>query len=60
MQPFLAVDIGASSGRLMLGTLDNDSVTLRALHRFDNGMTRIQGRCHWNIYHLSNQTKKCC
>ena len=55
MQPFLAVDIGASSGRLMLGTLDNDSVTLKALHRFDNGMTRVQGRCHWNIYHLFNE-----
>ena len=32
----LAVDLGASSGRVMLGTFDGDKITVEELHRFSN------------------------
>ena len=40
---FLAVDLGASSGRVLLGTLTGrgERFTVRELHRFDNGPVRL-------------------
>ena len=35
---YLAVDIGASSGRLILGHLENGKMELEEVHRFENGM----------------------
>jgi rhamnulokinase len=49
---FLAFDIGASGGRSMIGSLEDQRISLREIRRFPNGMTRIHGRCHWNIYRL--------
>ncbi len=52
MKKFLAVDIGASSGRTIVGSLDNDIVTLKEISRFDNHMTVVHGRYHWVIYRI--------
>ena len=46
---YLACDLGADSGRLMLGTLDNGKITLEELHRFPNGPVRVSSALHWNI-----------
>ena len=37
---YLAVDIGASSGRLILGHLENGKMELEEVHRFENGMVK--------------------
>lgn len=49
---FLAFDIGASGGRAISGTLGEQRVSLKEIRRFDNRMTRIHGRCHWDVYRL--------
>jgi len=54
---FLAFDIGASSGRAMLGTLENGHLTLAEVHRFKNQMSCIQGTYFWNIYLLFDELK---
>lgn len=42
-QGCLAVDIGASSGRLMHGYIKNDKLKLDEIHRFDNKMIQKNG-----------------
>lgn len=49
---FLAVDLGASSGRVLLGTLGNERFTVRELHRFDNGPVRLGRSLYWNVLGL--------
>ncbi len=45
---FLAFDLGAESGRAVLGTLDAGRLTLAERHRFANPTSRILGHLHWN------------
>ncbi len=54
---FLAFDIGASSGRAILGILENNKVELIEVHRFKNQMTKIHGSYFWNIYELFDELK---
>jgi len=54
---FLAFDLGASSGRAMLGTLENGHLSLTEVHRFKNQMRCIQGTYFWNIYLLFDELK---
>ena len=41
MKRFLAIDLGAESGRAMLGTLANGKLALEELHRFPNTPVRL-------------------
>ncbi len=54
---FLAFDLGASSGRAILGTLENGKLELKEIHRFKNQMIRIHGNYYWNIYSLFEELK---
>jgi rhamnulokinase len=54
---FLAFDLGASSGRAILGTLENGRLRLTEVHRFKNEMTRIHGSYFWNIFSLFDELK---
>lgn len=54
---FLAFDLGASSGRAILGILENGKLELKEIHRFQNQMTRIHGSYYWNIYSLFEELK---
>jgi rhamnulokinase len=54
---YLACDLGADSGRLMLGTLADGKISLEELHRFPNGPDKSSGALHWNIEGLFNQLK---
>ncbi len=49
---FLAIDLGASSGRVMLGIWDGTRFALRELHRFPNGPVAVRGRLYWDILRL--------
>ncbi len=51
-EKFLAFDIGASGGRAIIGVLEDLKISFREIRRFDNSITRIHGRCHWDIYRL--------
>lgn len=53
---YLAFDLGAESGRVILGRLDNDGhLHISQLHRFPNGMINVMGHLHWNILGLYQQ-----
>jgi rhamnulokinase len=50
MGNYLAFDLGAESGRAMLGTLDdNQKLRIQQLHRFPNGMINVRGVLHWDV-----------
>jgi rhamnulokinase len=49
MPVFAAVDIGASSGRVMAGVVEHDRVTLEAVHRFANGVDEVDGHLRWDF-----------
>ncbi|MEK4510195.1 rhamnulokinase [Paenibacillus sp. FSL K6-2524] len=51
----IAVDIGASSGRLVLGKLEDGKISLEEIHRFSNGFTERNGSCFWDIDYLFDQ-----
>lgn len=46
---FLAVDIGASSGRHILGHMDNGRLKITEIYRFENGMANKDGRLLWDV-----------
>ncbi|MCP1411104.1 rhamnulokinase family protein [Paenarthrobacter sp. A20] len=47
---FAAIDIGASSGRVMLGRVSSVSgVSLETIHRFPNGVVELDGGLHWDF-----------
>ena len=49
---FLAFDLGAESGRGILGCFDGKQIKLKVLHRFPNGGIRILDNLHWDIISL--------
>ena len=49
---FLAVDLGATSGRVILATLTDEKLDLEVLHRFPNRLIEVGGKYFWNIYAL--------
>jgi len=48
----LAFDLGAESGRAVLGTVEDGRAELREIHRFPNPMLSLFGRLHWDPYLL--------
>ena len=46
---FGAVDIGASSGRVVAGVLDDDGLHLDVVHRFANGAVEVDGHLRWDL-----------
>ncbi len=49
---FLAVDMGASSGRHLLGLFDGEKLNLEEIYRFENGPVEVQGSLFWNLLGL--------
>jgi rhamnulokinase len=54
---FLAIDLGASSGRVMVGRWANERFDLQELHRFPNGPVEILGHLHWDVLRLWQEIK---
>ncbi len=52
MSAFAAVDLGASSGRVIVGTLRDERVALHEVNRFPNGPVRVGGALHWDVLAL--------
>ncbi|HQC51704.1 MAG TPA: rhamnulokinase family protein [Lentisphaeria bacterium] len=57
MKHYLAFDLGASSGRAILGTIDNGRISLQELHRFSNGGVAVHGGLFWNLLGLFDELK---
>ena len=54
---FLAFDLGASSGWAILGTISDNKLSLKEIHRFENQMVEINGSFYWNIFSLFGELK---
>ena len=55
---YLAVDLGASSGRVIGGYIEDGRLILEELHRFENGMTRVDGSLCWDYNHIFSEILK--
>jgi len=54
---FLGFDLGAESGRAIVGSLENGRLTLETVHRFPNGPVDVAGTLHWNVLGLFQEMK---
>ena len=52
---YLAVDLGAESGRVMAGHFDGERISLQEFHRFPNGPVNLGGTLRWNLINLWNE-----
>ena len=57
MKDYLAIDIGASSGRHILGTVKDGQICLEEIYRFDNGQVRRNGHDCWDVEKLVESVK---
>ena len=57
MRYYLAIDIGASSGRHILGSVADGKIELEEIYRFDNGIREENGTLVWDIDHLVQEVK---
>lgn len=55
---FLAIDLGASSGRGVVGSLENGKLIIDEVNRFENRPVTILGHLHWNIVNLYQEIIK--
>ena len=55
---FLAIDMGATSGRAIVGNINNKKIELKEINRFSNPIININGRSYWNLFHLYNEILK--
>ena len=58
MKYYLAVDIGASSGRHIIGWMENGELQTEEMYRFPNGVTELDGHLTWDIDALLGHVKK--
>jgi rhamnulokinase len=54
---FVATDLGASNGRVLLGRWDGERFALEELHRFGNGPVTVHARMYWDVLSLWTEIK---
>ena len=54
---YIACDLGAESGRVILGRLAGGQVTLEEIHRFPNGAVKIAGSLRWDVLRIFEELK---
>ena len=55
---YLAIDLGASGGRGVLGTFNGESLTIQEILRFPNPPMQLPTGLHWDAWHLLAQVKQ--
>lgn len=55
---YIACDLGAESGRVMLGALDEGRIALEEIHRFPNGPACIMGSYRWDTLRIFEELKR--
>ncbi len=55
---YIAVDLGAESGRVMVGVVGDGKLTLQEAHRFGNGGVEANGSLRWDFGKLFSEVKK--
>lgn len=51
-QCFFAVDLGATSGRTIIGNFTTEGWEMEEINRFPNHLIEVNGHCYWDIYEL--------
>ncbi|WP_394153789.1 rhamnulokinase [Vibrio maritimus] len=63
MNYFLAIDIGASSGRHLLGHIENEKIVLEEIYRFENKLASVDNQLCWEVdklfSHIIKGLKQC-
>ena len=54
----LAIDLGASSGRGIVGTFNGKTISLEEIHRFSNDPVIVGGRMYWDILRIFHEIKQ--
>jgi rhamnulokinase len=54
---FVAIDLGASSGRLAVGSWDGRKFEVQELHRFANGYINVEGHLKWDVADIWRERK---
>ncbi len=54
---YIAIDLGAESGRVMLGSISADKLALEEVHRFSNGPIEEAGTLRWDFERLLSEIK---
>ena len=57
MKKYLAIDIGASSGRHIVGWKENGEIQTKEVYRFPNGVVEQDGHLTWDIEALEQHVK---
>jgi rhamnulokinase len=57
MHHYVACDLGAESGRVILGSLESGRVTLEEIHRFPNGPVNVLGSLRWDVLRIFDELK---
>jgi rhamnulokinase len=55
MKHYLAIDLGAESGRAMLGVIEGGKLALEELHRFSNSPVRLPTGLYWDTFRLFHE-----
>jgi rhamnulokinase len=58
MKRYLAIDIGASSGRHIVGWQESGGLKTKEVYRFPNGVTEMDGHLIWDVDALLTHVKK--
>lgn len=58
MEYYFAVDLGATSGRTIVGCVIDGRLQQRELTRFDNKLVETGGHVYWNLYSLYDEIIK--
>jgi len=54
---YLAIDLGASSGRGIIGRFDGSKIHLKEISRFSNDPVKVNGRFYWDILRIFHEIK---
>jgi rhamnulokinase/L-fuculokinase len=57
MKKYIGVDLGASSGRISIGTYKNKKITISEIHRFENRPVFLNGTLYWDFLRLFSEVK---
>ena len=55
---FVAVDLGAESGRVIEGELEDGRLDINEVHRFRNEIVNVHGRLYWDLFALFREVKQ--
>lgn len=55
---YIAIDLGATSGRVILASYDGQKFGMETVHRFPTPLVNVNGRYYWNIYSIYDDIVK--